>query len=186
MKISELLLKYKTDKNYGTIDPVLGHCYGDSYGKIFQRFSKDDNLSLLEVGIQKGGSLVAWKEFFKNSNVYGIDIFNEVIEEYKRNDVQYIFSDVKDNLVLKKIKNIKFDIIIDDGSHYLDDVLFVVSNFLSLLNDNGILIVEDCQNPEFWVIEILNILPKEFDLSIHDLRSINGHYDDFLIIIEKR
>jgi SAM-dependent methyltransferase len=185
MKISELLLKYKTDKNYGTVDPALGHCYGESYDKIFQKFNKDDNLNLLEVGIQKGGSLIVWKEFFKNSNIYGIDIIDEIIQEYKRDDIKYIFSDVKNNSVLEKLKKIKFDIIIDDGSHYLEDVLFVVSNFLSLLNDDGVLIIEDCQEPENWIVEISRIIPHNFELSSIDLRNVNGHYDDFLITIQK-
>lgn len=185
MKISELLLKYKTDKNYGTIVPKLGHCYGNSYDKIFEKFDKESNLNFLEIGIQKGGSLLAWKDFFKNANVYGIDIVDEILEEYKRNDIEYIISDVKHPSVKEKLNKIKFDIIIDDGSHFISDVLYVVSEFLPLLNDGGVLIIEDCQNPENWMNQISKIIPDNFRLSYEDLRQINGHYDDFLIIIEK-
>ena len=51
MIISEILLKYKTDKNYG------GHYYGESYGNILKRFNKDDKLNILEIGTQKGDVL---------------------------------------------------------------------------------------------------------------------------------
>lgn len=185
MKISELLLKYQTDKNYGTVVPSLGHCYGESYDKLFDKFDKNVELNFLEIGVQKGGSMCAWKDFFKNANVYGVDITDEILDEYRREDITYIISDIKNPIIKEKFKDIKFDIIIDDGSHRLFDVLYVVSEFLELLNDGGILIVEDCQNPEEWVREISNRLDSNYKLSFEDLRNVNRHYDDFLIVIEK-
>ena len=202
MKISELLLKYKTDKNHGTIQniydnldtwniidnpsPRIGHTYGKSYDEIFSNYDVDYNLNLLEIGIQRGGSLLSWKEYFKNANIYGVDIVDSILPEYRRDEFNYIISDIKDESVLEILRDVKFDIIIDDGSHLLQDVLFVVSNYLEKLKQNGVLIIEDCQNPENWLNNIKSIVGYGYSIDTKDLRSeIPNGYDNFLIIIKK-
>jgi len=173
-KISEILKKYDTDKVRG--DKLEGHSYGEAYDEVFEQFS--DPINLLEIGVQKGGSLLAWKEYFPKSNIYGVDILD--VRTYFSNDVNFIVSDIK-----KYRPNIMFDIIIDDGSHYYEDVLFVINNFLKKLNPKGVLVVEDTQNPEEWVPNIRKILPSGFTLTTKDLRHVNGYGDDFLIIIQR-
>lgn len=185
-KVSNLLLKYKTDKHYGSIEPELGHYYGDSYDEIFGNFNKENRLNILEIGIQKGGSLLAWKEYFVNANIIGVDIVDSILPEYRCDDIKYIISDIKSSRVKDIIGDKKFDIIIDDGSHFLSDVLFVVSSYLNTLNSGGVLIIEDCQSPEKWVNEITKLVTNEFTLSTKDMRSVNGHYDDFLIVINRK
>jgi SAM-dependent methyltransferase len=197
MKVAELLLKYKSDKNHGTIKniyrdlndweicdnplPYIGHTYGDSYDEIFEKFDRNSNINFLEIGIQKGGSLLAWKDYFINANIYGVDIVDAILSEYRREDFNYIISDIKNDSVKEIFKDISFDIIIDDGSHYLDDVLFVVSNYLEKLNKGGVLIVEDCQAPENWLTEISKLVSNRFTITTKDLRE--GGYDNFLIVI---
>lgn len=199
MRVADLLLKYKTDKNHGTIqniynnlderiicenpEPKIGHTYGNSYDEIFENFDKNSNLNILEIGIQKGGSLMAWKEYFLNSNIYGVDIIDCILDEYRRDDFNYVISDIKDDSVKEKFKNVMFDIIIDDGSHFLHDVLFVVENYLEKLNKNGVLIIEDCQQPEYWLNEINKILPINCEITTKDLRA-EASYDNFLIVIK--
>ena len=104
-KISEILLKYDTDKVRG--DKPEGHCYGESYDEIFSQFEDNVDLNLLEIGVQKGGSLLAWKEYFPKSNIYGVDIVDERI--YVSDKVNFILSDIK-----KYKTDLKFDIIIDE------------------------------------------------------------------------
>lgn len=204
-KISELLLKYKSDKNHGSIkniyknldtweisdieEPNIGHTYGDSYDDIFESYDRDCDINFLEIGIQKGGSLLAWRDYFKNANIYGVDIVDSILPEYRRNDFNYIISDIKDELVKEKLKNVKFDIIIDDGSHILSDVLFAVSNYLEKLNKDGVMIVEDCQDPDHWLKQVKSLvlsLPEKYLVTTRDLRSeTTVGYDNFLIVIKK-
>lgn len=186
MKISEILLNYDSDKNLGSIDPEKGHIYGKSYDSIFEKFDMDSNqIYLLEIGIQKGGSISAWKDYFKNGKIYGIDIQDQILDKYRRDDVEYIISDIKDPLLLEKFNNIKFDIIIDDGSHYLEDVICAVKNFSQSLKINGYMIIEDCQSPHHWFSIIQELLDDSFEISVDDMRNINNRYDDFLIIIKR-
>jgi hypothetical protein len=191
MKISELFLKYQSDKNEGSLYPsdhLRGHTYGKSYDKIFEKFDRKSNFNILEIGIQKGGSMLAWKDYFENSNIYGVDIVDCILPEYRREDFNYIFDDIKSNNVTKILSNLTFDIIIDDGSHFLSDVLFTVSNYLSKLNDGGVLIIEDCQHPEGWIEEIGKLVDDNYRIITADLRYDRGQpqYDNFLIIIEKQ
>jgi SAM-dependent methyltransferase len=203
MKIADLLLNYKTDKNYGSVKniykcldtweiienpyPMIGHTYGSSYDEIFERFNKTKEINILEIGIQRGGSLCAWKDYFVNSNIFGIDIIDVVLPEYRREDFVYIFKDIKDLTIKEDIKDIMFDIIIDDGSHYLDDVLFVVDNYLEKLNKNGVLVIEDAQEPERWVDKIKNKISSEYELSTRDLRRDTPYSsgDNYLIVIKR-
>jgi predicted RNase H-like HicB family nuclease len=191
MKIAEILLNYETDKNYGVIKPKEGHTYGETYDEIFEKFDKEAQLNILEIGVQKGGSLCAWNDYFPNANIYGVDIVDVRLEKYKRESINFILSDVRDPDLKKKFVNIKFDIIIDDGDHSLSSVLYVVNTYLDTLSVGGFLIIEDCQQPRYWVQQILSKIPdnrKKYTLSIKDLRDPVARpwsYDDFLIIIKK-
>jgi trans-aconitate methyltransferase len=165
MKISEILITYDTDK-------VNGHCYGDAYDVLFSQFDRNAPLNILEIGTQKGGSLCAWQDYFPNAKVTGIDIVDVVKPEYRRESINYIFADVKDVKLDEE-----YDIIIDDGSHFFEDVMFVIDNFHSKLKSGGIMIIEDVQS-QSWLEHI------KVPFSIFDLRHVNSNYDDFLIIIK--
>ncbi|MBI3632268.1 MAG: class I SAM-dependent methyltransferase [Candidatus Vogelbacteria bacterium] len=177
MKISKILSKYDTDK-------VRGHCYGGAYNKIFGGFDKNKKLNILEIGVEKGGSLMAWAEYFPNARIYGIDIVDVRKLEYRSNRVTFILSDMRDVKL-----DTTFDIIIDDGSHLLSDALVAVKKFLPMLNPGGVMVVEDVQHPKSWVWGIAKIAGISRVLTgrffFKDMRKISGGFDDFLIIIKK-
>ena len=162
MKISEILAKYETDK----INP---HGYGDAYDSLLGTFEREDELNILEIGTQKGGSLLAWKEYFPNANVVGIDIVDVVPDKYRLDTVTRITSDIKDWR-----DDTKWDIVIDDGSHYLGDIVYVVANYIDKLNLNGVLIIEDVRFPELLLSVVENL--------IIDMKSIKPHLDSSISI----
>lgn len=174
MRISEILSKYETDK-------VTGHCYGDLYDELFSQFDNKSLLNILEIGVQKGGSLLAWKEYCENATVTGVDILDCRLPEYISDKVSFVLSDIKDY----KTEN-TFDVIIDDGSHFFYDVEYAVKILVPKLKDKGIYVIEDVQDPTSWVYNVRRILPEGFDLEVRDLRHVNGNYDDFIIIIKKQ
>ena len=153
MKISEILAKYDTDK-------VRDHSYGDAYNELFNRFNREDKLSILEIGVQKGWSLKAWQDYFPNAEIIGVDIKDE--REIKVGE--FILSDVKNYKTDRT-----FDIIIDDGSHFPNDVEFVIKNFKDKLKPNGVMIIEDIQDESLW--------------SGYNLMRCGNNYDDLLLII---
>ena len=160
----------------------------DIHIEIFEKFDYQSNINFLEIGIQKGGSLCAWKDYFQNGNIYGIDIVDCILDEYRRSDFNYIISDIKDLSIKETLKDVMFDIIIDDGSHHINDVVFVVSNYLDKLNKGGYLIIEDCQDPKYWYSIIKQLITSEYEISFRDLRNHTPYssYDNFLITIKRR
>ena len=83
--------------------------------------------------------------------------------------------------------NIKFDIIIDDGPHTLESMIYIIKNYTQLLNNNGILIIEDVQAIEWCETLYNNVEPslQKFSYNI-DRRHIKGTLDDILFIVENK
>ncbi len=146
LKISEVLSKYDTDK-------ICHHNYGDAYDQLFSKFDRQAPLNILEIGTQKGGTLLAWKEYFPNANVIGVDIIDVVSEEYRKDNVTRIVSDIK-----KVDFDEGFDIIIDDGSHYLADMAYVVATQFVPLKDKGVIILEDIRFPKLTLHVVHNLI----------------------------
>lgn len=143
--LSFLANYYITDKGnkYGN-----AHNYVLYYQKHFDRI-KDKNLNILEIGIAAGSSLKMWSSYFTNSNIYGIDINPECldIESLKTEDfknIKLILGDASKH----DFKDIKFDIIIDDGSHLPIDIYFTYKNLSKKLNEKGIYVIEDLKTCE--------------------------------------
>ena len=177
MDISEILAKYDSDK-------VTVHYYGPTYDGLFRRFDRNKDLDVLEIGVQRGGSLMAWAEYFPHARVTGVDIVDVRDPRYRSDRVTFILGDIKE-VPLEGT----FDIIIDDGSHMLPDVLAALKKGLPLLKPGGIIVIEDVQHPKSWVWNTAKIagigrlLTGKF--FYRDLRKIKGGFDDFLIIVKK-
>jgi hypothetical protein len=160
MKISEILLKYKSDKNLGLGPTGEGHCYGPAYDQVFEYFDSNAELNILEIGVQKGGSLVAWKEYFPNASIYGIDIEDQILDEYRRDDFNYLIADIKSDEAKEWLKNKTFDIIIDDGSHKPYDIMS--SNIT--IDNNVLMSVIENKIDRYFYASSAHIYPKSLQL----------------------
>lgn len=172
MKLIEIFAKYQTDKNI--------HSYLPIYEELFSKFS-DMGMEFLEIGVLLGGTLLAWKEYFPMGEIYGIDVKDSRLPEYISDKVHFINEDI--NKV--NFGGHYWDIIIDDGSHFLEDVKFVVEKYLPYLKPKGLLIIEDVQHPVRWIGEIWPMIPKGYVMDFKDGRHLKGHNEDFLIIIQR-
>ena len=120
--------------------------YLDYYDNAFSS-KKDENINLLEVGVQNGGSLETWAEYFTNAkNIIGCDIDEKcksLIFDDQR--IKLVVSDIKTKYAYQEITKYcsDFDIIIDDGSHFSLDILTTFVTFFPLLKPGGIYVVED-------------------------------------------
>lgn len=173
MKISEILMTYKTDK-------ARDHSYGGFYDELFSHFDQNAPISILELGVQGGGSLIAWKDFFPNARVVGVDISDSRYDEYKQERVEFILED------LRKVSfdERSFDIIIDDSDHFIGTQNYIVQTFYPMLKDGGVLVIEDVQSPEHDERYIRERLPVSAQMTTTDLRANKGRPDDFLITIK--
>ena len=81
-------------------------------------------------------------------------------------------------------KDIKFDIMIDDGPHTLESMLTFIKLYSNVLANDGILVIEDIQSID-WIPILTNEVPdnlKKF-IQVYDLRSIKNRYDDLMFVI---
>jgi len=142
-KLSEIGKYYrtdKTDKNHS----FMNLSYLDIYEKYFEKH-RSDNINILEIGIKDGASLRTWRSYFVNANIYGIDIDAQCKKlEGKRVRVEIGSQDDLEFLKSCFGGELKFDIIIDDGSHINS---FTIASFEYLfdnrLNSGGFYIIED-------------------------------------------
>ena len=185
MSLSELVDNSKTDKN--TV-----HSYLPLYQILLIR-KKETAKNILEVGIGSGGSIKLWSDFFKNATVYGLDIIhmNTVWEKIKNkeNIILHTSSDAYNNAFFDHHflnKNIKCDVLLDDGPHTLESMKQFIRLYSQIMTDDGILIIEDVQSWD-WIGQLKNEVPdhlKEF-IKIYDLRRNKNRYDDIVFTIDK-
>lgn len=188
--LTSLIDQTRTDKN--TWNVHTGHTYGPVYENLFSKI-KNKSKNVMEIGIDRGGSIKLWHDYFTNATVYGLDIMNEnqVWSEIKNNSriKLYTSTNAYDNTFIQNTfinNNIKFDMILDDGPHTLDSMIFFVKYYSQILTDDGVLVVEDVQDIN-WCNTLTENTPDELKkyIKIHDLRNNTGRWDDILFIIDK-
>lgn len=195
MKIKEILENFNLNPY---TDKDTTHCYVDEfYEKTFSKYQNKE-ISLLEIGISLGASLKLWKEYFVNAKtIVGIDNRPEVIvNEFRDIDgVTYYFEDAYSENIIPKLP--KFDIIIDDGAHYVETQAKAIDLYLPLLKKNGIYVVEDIdgssinsdQKIDYSLVKqiLTEKLNTENCKSYEwlDLRSVKNRPDDTLLVIKK-
>jgi cephalosporin hydroxylase len=183
MSLIELVDNSRTDKN--TV-----HSYLPLYQQLLIK-KKDTAKNVLEIGIYYGGSIKLWNDFFINAKIHGLDIspFENVWNELKNDNVELYNSNAYDETFFNENfldKNIKFDVMVDDGPHTLVSMIKFIQLYSKLMTEDGILIIEDVQSFE-WMEILSCVVPDELKkfIKIYDLRKNKGRYDDLVFTIDK-
>jgi hypothetical protein len=190
MSLINLVDNSLTDKN-------THHSYLETYDKLFSS-KKLSAQKVMEIGIAHGGSIKLWRDYFINAEIYGLDIMTKdtiknlhvVLSNLFELDRVQLFTGIDAynsnfyNMFLEK--NIKFDIIVDDGPHTIESLKIFIKNYSKMLSENGILVIEDVQSIDWYSI-LKEELPEDLqrNLKLYDLRNIKNKYDDILIVLEK-
>jgi SAM-dependent methyltransferase len=169
----------KIFNNFGS-DKAVVHNYHYLYGPLLAK--REEVQNIFEVGLgtnnvdvvsnmgprgRPGASLRAFKSFCPNAQVIGADIDNRVLFEEERISTFHVdqtdLASVKGLVQEFEKRQIKFDLIIDDGLHSPDANLNVLHCGLSVLKPGGWLVVEDIHKraAEFWQV-VAAMLPNEF------------------------
>jgi hypothetical protein len=141
--LNDLAKKYGTDKSSEI------HNYCDKYAKYipFQRY---DKLNILEIGILDGKSLLTWKEYFYRSHILGIDI-NPDCKKYEEPRISVEIGSQADGAFLSRTcqQYGPFDMILDDGSHMNEHVIYSFQHLWGSVKSGGIYIIEDV-GTSYW------------------------------------
>jgi len=132
------LEQYDTDK--------IANRYLERYDQVFEPWVNRE-ITLLELGVHKGGSLLLWRDYFPSATIVGIDI--HLPESFQPGERILVFKGSQADVrflsqVAKSVAPEGFDIIIDDASHIgeLTRVAFW-HLFDHHLKPGGIYVIED-------------------------------------------
>tara|TARA_B100001063_G_scaffold244195_1_gene276420 strand:- start:609 stop:1466 length:858 start_codon:yes stop_codon:yes gene_type:complete len=134
---------------------IKTHNYTPYYEKYFKNI-KNNKIRILELGSHEGKGLAAFYYFFPKSSLFGANI-NPFQMRFQSNRIEEIYIDVSSKIILKnfcKYFEDGFDIIIDDASHNLHDILLTLPLLFKKLNRGGFYVIEDAN--QFEVYKNLN------------------------------
>ncbi len=182
--LDELFQFYGSDK--GEIF-LKANSKGHGYSKFYidkLKHLKDKKINILEIGSFAGGSAAAFSKYFINSNIFCFDI-NISNFEFKSKKIHVYGLDIKNTTkvqktltkIYKSFKFNSFDLIIDDGSHKLKDILISLKFFFNHLRENGIYIIEDFKHPNYYEYnnDIDHMFLEEFLNSIKSNNLMNSN-----------
>jgi hypothetical protein len=139
---------------YGT-DKWGEHWYTPHYDFHFRPFRKK-NINFLEIGVggynkpySGGSSLRMWKRYFTKAKIFSFDIYDKKPHEESR--IRIFQGSQVDPIFLEEVlkQTGELDVIIDDGSHINEHVLFTFRYLFPKLKSGGIYVIEDIQT-SYW------------------------------------
>jgi hypothetical protein len=139
-------------------DRMAHHGYARFYAHHLDRFVQKRlaALTIVEVGILRGGGLAMWSSLFPNADIIGLDIdpthFYDNVEDLRRRGAfkerlpeVHTFDQFEDGA--KRLSDIlegrQPDIIVDDGYHSVETILNTLRGFSELLGERFVYFIED-------------------------------------------
>ena len=152
MDLDELMNKYGSDKTRNGYVPMY---------HSFLKHLRSTPIQLLEVGIgtmipgapssmvgyslpgyAPGGSLRAWRDYFPQGEIVGVDIQHDT--QFVEERIQTFLADSSSKEQLDGVLGIRtFDVIIDDGLHYDETQVKTMENLWARVRPGGYYIIED-------------------------------------------
>jgi cephalosporin hydroxylase len=127
--------------------------YFNIYERHFSKF-RNKEIVVLEIGVDRGGSLQMWKDYFGDkAKIYGVDI-NPNCKHLEEENVQVFIGDQADRNFLNNIKKLipKVDILIDDGGHTMIQQINTFEELFNHVKDDGVYLCEDLHT-SYWDVE---------------------------------
>jgi hypothetical protein len=201
-ELCEIMQKHGSDKGFGR------HNYTTFYDKIFSDF-RNDVIDFFEIGIgsidphiesnmsymgskyQPGASLHGWCEYFPKGKIYGADVdyaslfYSDRIETFycdQRNEQTFI-----DMWQLAPIKDIQFDVIIEDGLHTIEANVNAFNWSFHKVKLGGFYIIEDIlgSNANEYIGMLEHIAKFNNEVCLFEIPCKENDSDNLLMVIKK-
>ena len=155
--LDELFHQYGSDKaSIFKKTQDTGHGFSEFYTQYLKHL-KHKEIKILEIGSYSGASAAAFIKYFTHSSIYCFDINISKFIYFSKNIHVYGLDINDENKLTKTLNKINlesksnfFDIIIDDGSHYLSDILFSLKTLFKYVKREGIYVIEDFKHPNYY------------------------------------
>jgi hypothetical protein len=148
--LTELANTFNSDKGNAY---KCAHNYTNTYDALFNKLI-DEKITMMEIGLNRDNSqyvpsLNMWNSYFKRVDIYGVDIVSD-FKKFERDNIHILVGDQADSRTFASIKDIEFDIIIDDGSHAQNHQQASLNILWNNVKPGGYYIIEDLHwQPEF-------------------------------------
>jgi hypothetical protein len=114
------------------------------YEEIFKDYR--DSSKVFEIGVAQGGSLLAWKEYFSQARVYGLDNKLKRYAFERADRIELVELDQSSKEELEAFGKLgPFDIGIDDGSHCWSHQISSFETLFPQIRSGGLYIIEDIE-----------------------------------------
>lgn len=162
-----------------------------NYETIYAALHKDRGLvkNVMEMGVFFGASMYAWRDLYPNANIIGLE-YDET-KLFTDRQIMSLYADQRDleslDVIAKAFKSVPFELIVDDGSHLLQETKNTFFALLPLLNVNGWFVVEDIKE-EFendWR-EIGKELDDKYESYLINMMDEAKGYNDNIVFAVKR
>jgi predicted O-methyltransferase YrrM len=167
--------RFKTDKsplNDISEAPLkFRHAYTPIYDLLLAPM-RHKPITVAEIGIFYAAGLLMFRDYFSEAKIYGFEFNLQLIENAKKlqmRDTSIDFIDVADSAEIDKAfgrTEEKYDLIVDDATHRVDDQVRVIRCCTKFLKRGGILIIEDIfddsRAPEHKFTEVLSDVGNEY------------------------
>jgi SAM-dependent methyltransferase len=183
MELDELMNSYGSDKARNGYVPMY---------HSFMKALRDKPVDLLEIGIgtmipgvqssmvgyslpgyAPGGSLRAWRDYFANGNIVGVDVQPDT--QFQEERIQTYLADSSNREQLDAVLGLRtFDVIIDDGLHWDECQVNTMRNLWHRVRPGGFYVIEDITDN--------SRIPNEFRGRIAEIIGTDG----FFFITEKK
>ena len=133
----DALARDRTDKS------SIAHGYTEIYEQFFLPL-KYKRIRICEIGIERGGSLTVWRDYFPKAMIFGIDIFD--YSKYAEKRIKTFVADQSKRSQLQsfiRASGGQFDVIIDDGGHTMNQQQISLGYLFKHVKPGGYYIVED-------------------------------------------
>lgn len=178
MKLTDI--RTKSDKN------AEGHGYLEIYDMLIH---PSETFWFAEIGVQAGHSIELWQDFLgEGTNIYGFDIdIGQAVHMGKLKPFTRLFEGDAYEIgsdPYKILNSHVWDVIIDDGPHTLESMIFACTHYAPLAD---LFIIEDVPEAS-WVHELTAALPEGLRRYSYMIdRSALGHsgwHDDRLFVVD--
>lgn len=126
------------------------HSYGGTYNDIVSKY-RSRRLTLLEIGILSGDSLLAWRAVLPLGRIVGCDIDSKAHLQVGALHIHQADQSAATDLRRIIDADGPFDIIIDDGSHHSPHQVFSFRYLFPSLKMDGVYVIEDVQT-SYWPV----------------------------------
>ncbi len=180
--------------------------YFPIYERYFAQF-RGRPVRMLEIGVDKGGSLMLWRRYFgEAARIFGIDI-NPSCAQFDGQAAQVRIGSQNDpaflHAVVEEMGGV--DLVLDDGSHVMGHSRNALRVLFPLLSEGGVYMIEDLHTA-YWpryrggvaaegnffndVREFIDEMHRPYNDAIAEVPEVSGmlsgiHVHDSIVVLDK-